>query len=86
MQTPKAIYTITMSKGWDSIKTINIIITFEGISKSFLEIEGRLNTYNTGRCEEYSFEPSWFSGTDSEEYYSNNWEAIEEIVINQINS
>lgn len=85
MKTPKAIYTITMSKGWDSIKTINIIITFEGISKSFLEIEGRLNTYNTGRCEEYSFEPSWFSGTDSEEYYSNNWEAIEEIVINQIN-
>ena len=78
---PKTIYTITNNE-----KTINIIITFEGISKSFLEIEGRLNTYNTGRCEEYSFEPDWFSDAEAEEYYSNNWEAIEKIVLNQVNS
>ena len=79
MKTPKAIYTITKNE-----KTINILITFEGLDfiSSFLEIEGRIIFFSGNE----SFEPSWFSGTDSEEYYNNNWEAIEEIVLNQVNS
>ena len=45
------------------------------------EIEGNITAYNSGRAEEFTFEPNWFSDDDAEKFYDNNFEEIEEIVI-----
>lgn len=47
-----------------------------------IEISGRLIPYNTGRSEEMEFEPSYFTDEKSERYYDNNWERIEEQILN----
>jgi len=47
-----------------------------------LEIFGKLKTYNSGRGENYQFEPDYFSDSDSEKFYDENWELVEDQIIN----
>lgn len=49
-----------------------------------IEIEGNLKSYNTGRSEEFEFEPTDYNDSDSEEYYDNNWEDIEEDIMGKL--
>jgi hypothetical protein len=46
------------------------------------EISGKLVPYNTGRSEEYKFEADYFEDKESERYYNDNWEKVEEQIIN----
>jgi len=48
------------------------------------EITGNLEAYDTGRCKEYSFEPSWFSSDEAEEFYNENYNEIEEQIQNKL--
>jgi hypothetical protein len=50
---------------------------------NLIEIEGQLNPYHSGRAEEYEFEPTYFSDTHSEEYYDNNWERVEDEILDK---
>lgn len=52
------------------------------INGNTIEIEGKLIPYNSGRAKEYKFEPSYFTDSESEEYYDNNWENVEEEILN----
>lgn len=45
------------------------------------QFSGSLNPYHTGRATEYEFEPSWFQDDESERYYSDNWEKIEDQIL-----
>jgi hypothetical protein len=44
----------------------------------FIEIEGHLNFYHSGRAEEHEFEPDFLSNKESEIYYDYNWEMVED--------
>jgi hypothetical protein len=46
------------------------------------EITGVLQKYYTGRANEYEFQPSWFADEESEKYYDENWENIEDEILN----
>ena len=59
---------------------INYQITIVG---KLMEIEGILNPYHTGRSEEHEFEPTYFMDDETEEYYDNNWENIEDEILNK---
>lgn len=48
------------------------------IGNKLMEIEGILNPYHTGRSEEYEFEPTYFMDDETEQYYNNNREKIED--------
>ena len=62
---------------------VNYQITLNG---KLVEIEGELIPYNTGRSEEFSFEPSYFTDSDTEFYYNENWEKIESEVLNKLSN
>jgi hypothetical protein len=57
---------------------VNYQITVDG---TLFEIEGELVPYNSGRAEEYKFEPSQFDDKETEEYYDEHWEEIEEQIL-----
>lgn len=57
-----------------------------GEELNMLQFTGTLKPYHTGRDTEYEFEPSWFQDDESEEYYSDNWEEIEEQILNKLYS
>lgn len=59
---------------------INYQITIGG---KLMEIEGILTPYHTGRSEEHEFEPTYFMDDETEEYYDNNWENIEDEILNK---
>jgi len=50
---------------------------------SMYQFSGSLIPYKTGRSEEYRFEPSWFMDEESENFYEENWEDIEEQILNK---
>ena len=60
-------------------------ITFYGDTVDYVlgdvQISGRITTFHTGRCQEFSFEPSWFIDSNSEEYWNNHWEDIEQEIL-----
>lgn len=58
--------------------SVNYQITIDG---NDIEIEGNLNSYNSGRAEEYKFEVDTFIHEEDEEYYNNNWEDIEDQIL-----
>lgn len=60
--------------------TYKVYYYFEQDGLSF-EFDGSLKPYHTGRDYDYEFEPSWFADDESEEYYSENWENIEEQIL-----
>lgn len=53
---------------------------------SMIQFSGSLNPYHTGRDTEYEFEPSWFQDDESEQYYSENWEEIEDEILGKFYS
>jgi len=55
------------------------------VNGKLIEIEGSLNPYHTGRSEEYNFEPDYFMDNETEQYYDNNWEKIQDEILNQFN-
>lgn len=50
-----------------------------------IHIEGDLVPFNTGRMIDYKFEPGFFVDKESEEYYDENWEEIEEEIMKKFN-
>ena len=62
---------------------VNYLIT---MGDNFIEIEGILNPYYTGRDVEFSFEPDYFSDEESEKYYDDNWEDIETQILDKFYS
>lgn len=50
------------------------------------EIEGRLKSYHSGRSDEYEFEPDDFTDDESENYYDENWEEIQDEILNKFNN
>jgi hypothetical protein len=48
-----------------------------------IEISGKLLPYKDGRCTQYQFEYSHFVNDESESFYDENWEDIEEKVLNK---
>ena len=50
----------------------------------WVEIEGDLIPYYTGRSEEFNFEPSFYTDSDTEFYYNENWEKIESEILNKL--
>jgi len=61
---------------------INYQTTIDG---KLIEIEGTLIPFHTGRSEENQFEPSYFTDDESEKYYDDNWEKIEDEILNKFN-
>jgi hypothetical protein len=51
---------------------------------NFYEFTGNLLPYYTGRATEYSFEPNRFMDEESEKFYDDNWEMIEEQILNKL--
>jgi hypothetical protein len=51
--------------------------------KGDIGFDGRLRKYHSGRANEYEFEPSYFNDEESEAYYDENWESIEEEILNK---
>ena len=68
--------TITREDYQSNIK-VSIQITSCG---NEMEIEGRLNSFNTGRCDEFEFEPTWFDDDATSDFYDENSEKIEQAV------
>jgi hypothetical protein len=48
------------------------------VNGELIEIEGTLNPHHTGRAVEYGFEPGYFTDQVAENYWNENWEAIED--------
>ena len=65
-----------------TINNLNVSIT----KGEAIEIEGTLIPYNTGRSEEYEFNTSYFLNKESEEYYNDNWEVLEQEVLKLFSS
>ena len=59
---------------------VNYQITIDG---KLMEIEGILNPYHSGRSEEHKFEPTYFMNDETEKYYDNNWDEIEDEILNK---
>lgn len=53
---------------------------------SMIQFSGSLNPYHTGRAYEYEFEPTWFQDDESEQYYSEHWEDIEDEILGKFYS
>lgn len=58
--------------------SVNYFFEEDGLSFQF---SGRLNPYHSGRDYDYEFEPSWFQDDESEKFYSDNWEKVEEQIL-----
>lgn len=48
-----------------------------------LQFSGSLIPFHTGRDYDYQFEPSWFQDDESENYYNENWEKIEDQIMDK---
>jgi hypothetical protein len=89
---PDDIVSIKMYKNGGDVKELEIEFEEEDndilveykikIDDKELEIFGKLKTYNSGRGENYQFEPDYFSDSDSEKFYDENWELVEDQIIN----
>ena len=58
----------------------DVTFTKELDNGEIFELTGRMEEYNSGRDIEYSFEPS---DNNNEDYYSDNWEQIEQFILNK---
>jgi hypothetical protein len=58
--------------------SVDYVFKEDGIMFQF---SGSLNPYHTGRGFEYEFEPSWFQDDESETFYNDNWEKIEDQIL-----
>ena len=56
------------------------------INQETFEFSGELTSYNSGRSIEYEFNPSFFIDDESEEYYNDNYESIEEEILEILNN
>lgn len=50
----------------------------KNVNGELIEIEGDLRPHHTGRSIEYGFEPGYFTDQVAENYWNENWEAIED--------
>jgi len=55
------------------------------IDEHGIEITGTLIPYGTGRTIDYEFEPDKFLDSESRKYWDNNWEDVEEEILNSFN-
>lgn len=55
----------------------------EYLMNEIIEITGVLTPYHSGRSIEYKFEPNNLSDDETELYYDNNWEQIEEEILDK---
>jgi hypothetical protein len=54
------------------------------VNGKLLEIEGSLIEQHDGRADFYEFEPSWFSNEECKDFFDENWESVEQEIVNQI--
>jgi len=59
---------------------IDYEITVDGY---YIEFEGILEKYHTGRSVEYEFNPTSFMNPISEKYYDHFWQEIEDEILNE---
>lgn len=55
----------------------------KNVNGELIEIEGTLNPHHTGRSVEYGFEPGYFTDQVAENYWNENWEAVEDEIRNK---
>jgi len=53
------------------------------VNGELIEIEGDLKPFHTGRNIEYGFEPGYFTDKVAENYWDQNWEAVEDEIRNK---
>jgi hypothetical protein len=58
----------------------------KNVEGELIEIEGSLKPYHTGRAVEYGFEPDYFAEPQNEQYWDENWEAVEDEIRNKFYS
>lgn len=71
----------------------NLKITFDGLKVTYenkvgdqeIELEGTLWPYNDGRDARYRFSDDWFAGEESKAYFDENWEDIEDQILELYN-
>lgn len=73
---------ISIEKDIDSIR-VDYSRTVDG---NQIEFDGTLAKYRTGRSEEHTFEPGWFLDKSSEAYYDENWEQVEDEILQAYNN
>ena len=49
------------------------------------EITGTLEPYRTGRSTDYKFETDWFTDAETEAYWDENWEDIQDRILDEFN-
>lgn len=65
-------------------------ITFDGLKVTYetkvgdkeIEIEGTPWKFNDGRTDVFRFTDDWFADADSEIYFDENWDTIEQEILN----
>lgn len=67
----------------DGVTEVNYQSMDNGV---IIEIEGTLARINTGRLTDYTFEPSFFLNDQSESFYDENWERIEDAILSEFYS
>jgi len=68
------------------VKRQEYSVTYEKVvDGEDIEIEGTLVPYDSGRNVEYKFEADDFADDNSEKYYDENWENIEEEILKELN-
>lgn len=63
----------------EKLYEVNYQIEVDG---GLVEIEGKIKKIGTGRSDEYEFDPNYFSDSFSEKYWDENWENIQQQIIN----
>jgi hypothetical protein len=53
------------------------------INNTPINISGQLVPYHSGRSTDYTFEPSYFVDDESQNYFDENWEEIEDQILDQ---
>jgi hypothetical protein len=56
------------------------------VNSGIKEITGTLMPYNSGRSTDYKFETDWFTDAETEAYWDENWEEIEDRILDEFNN
>ena len=70
-----------------SNKKPNYTVNYQkNIDGETIEFDGTLKPYDSGRSVDYNFEVDFFTDDNSENYYDENWEDVEEEILKKFNS
>ena len=72
-----------MSKITFKKKEVTYEDTVDGLD---IEIEGIMRKEYDGRASFYTFEPDWFVSKEARDYYDENWENVQDAILQQFNN